>query len=703
MAGGALSFREDPFRLTPDRRYIFETDGFRRAFAMLLAGVRARRGAMLLTGPSGTGKTTLLQGLMSKLQHDGVVVFWRFHPDIPGFDLLGSCLAELEIRDAPSDAAARARALAKAVKARTPNLPAVLIVDETGQFADAQIAEIVSLPAATDGAVQVILAGLPAVSDRLDGDAFAAAKQAIALRAELGPLARGELGAYIAHRCRVAGQAGPLVFEPAAIARVFDHTGGTPRLVNRLCATALFLTEPGAKQVTAAVVDEAALACEGNSKASPPRQDDAGEAPQRAEVEPMPERPALRAAPSEVHRTLAEAERAWITGGAAKAMPQLAPRPVVEPAPQAEKPAMGGPVALPATPSVLPIDETVFVAAATTPRRRSPVLRIAASVAIVAGSAAVLAAVLWPTSIGHDYLVDSGAVKTVARLLVPDARPPEPTVAEAVVPPQPAAPEPPAQTIEPMAKPVVAELPPQPKTPEPVSAQSEPEPLAPKPETVVASHVVVVAPPEPAAIPPETPQPSASEIAAPALAAIEPANGPAAELPTEAKDDMPPVPVKTEPSVAIAAIAPTPVPEPPPVSAAAPAEAAPAKAPEPAPVAAIIPPPSRAPARTAQASAPAMAPAELQQLMARGDEMLRLGDPASARLFYERAASQGLARAYTAVGRTYDPMVLQRLNIRGGGPNGEQALAWYRRGSEAGDKDATAATSELTAWLARAR
>jgi TPR repeat protein len=89
--------------------------------------------------------------------------------------------------------------------------------------------------------------------------------------------------------------------------------------------------------------------------------------------------------------------------------------------------------------------------------------------------------------------------------------------------------------------------------------------------------------------------------------------------------------------------------------------------------------------------------------MARGDDMMRLGDPASARLFYERAAARGLARAYTAVGRTYDPLALQQLNIRGGGANGEQALAWYRRGADAGDKDAARATSDLTAWLARPR
>jgi hypothetical protein len=212
-----------------------------------------------------------------------------------------------------------------------------------------------------------------------------------------------------------------------------------------------------------------------------------------------------------------------------------------------------------------------------------------------------------------------------------------------------------------------------------VAPPAQPEPVAPAADPVAA---------EPAA---QASGPAAAEAAAETMSAIEPANGP---TPQESKiEEPPPAPAaKAEPPAVVARIAPASEPAPMPVAK-----------PEPPAVAAIIPPPTAAPPRTAQASVPAASPAELHQLMARGDEMMRLGDPASARLFYEHAAARGLARAYTSVGRTYDPLALQRLNVRGGGANGEQALAWYRRGSDAGDKDAQKATSELTAWLARPR
>lgn len=64
------------------------------------------------------------------------------------------------------------------------------------------------------------------------------------------------------------------------------------------------------------------------------------------------------------------------------------------------------------------------------------------------------------------------------------------------------------------------------------------------------------------------------------------------------------------------------------------------------------------------------------------------GDVASARLFYERAADAGDARAALLLGGTYDPAFLEQLGAQGMRGDAAQAAAWYRRARELGDAEA---------------
>lgn len=71
--------------------------------------------------------------------------------------------------------------------------------------------------------------------------------------------------------------------------------------------------------------------------------------------------------------------------------------------------------------------------------------------------------------------------------------------------------------------------------------------------------------------------------------------------------------------------------------------------------------------------------AEVAALMERGDTLLRLGDIASARLFYERAADAGSGQGAIRMAATFDPAVLPRVG--GGSMPGDPAKAdiWYAR------------------------
>jgi TPR repeat protein len=90
-------------------------------------------------------------------------------------------------------------------------------------------------------------------------------------------------------------------------------------------------------------------------------------------------------------------------------------------------------------------------------------------------------------------------------------------------------------------------------------------------------------------------------------------------------------------------------------------------------------------------------------LVERGDQMLATGDVASARLFYERAAAQGSAAAAAAVGKTLDPLYLRERGVRGVPGNADQAEAWYRKATDAGDDEARLLLMDLQSWRRAAR
>jgi TPR repeat protein len=94
-----------------------------------------------------------------------------------------------------------------------------------------------------------------------------------------------------------------------------------------------------------------------------------------------------------------------------------------------------------------------------------------------------------------------------------------------------------------------------------------------------------------------------------------------------------------------------------------------------------------APVKALSPQGPSPSDGEITALVARGDSLIGIADIASARLFYERAAEAGDARAALRLGETYDPFFLAqaRLGARG---NLSLALHWYRRARDLGASEA---------------
>jgi hypothetical protein len=195
---------------------------------------------------------------------------------------------------------------------------------------------------------------------------------------------------------------------------------------------------------------------------------------------------------------------------------------------------------------------------------------------------------------------------------------------------------------------------------------------------------------------PAAPQIAAAPAAAPATSADVPVPPSVPAAPESPRASAPVAPVAAPAAAPLDAAANSVAIETPPdpatvaaLDAAAKQDAAPPEASAPAVPAATPQQEAALPAATAQPdAAPPPPPPEALDFARRGDDSLAQGDVATARLYYERAAELGDARAAHVLGNCFDPAYLERWGVRGMRGDPAEAARWYRRASALGASDA---------------
>ncbi|MDX6645504.1 MAG: ral secretion pathway protein [Miltoncostaeaceae bacterium] len=196
----------------------------------------------MITGAIGCGKTMLARTLAGTLDADGHRLVAVANPPRGAAGLLRALLAaagEESRARAAADLAARLRQRLDGEVRGGPRT--VLAVDEAQRLDARALDELRLLTNPEDGGgggALVVLLGQPELGARVAR--LPQVAQRVVVRYHLGPMSPAEVAAYVAHRTRVAGGPRPIFSERAALA-VHAETGGVPRLVNLLCANALFV------------------------------------------------------------------------------------------------------------------------------------------------------------------------------------------------------------------------------------------------------------------------------------------------------------------------------------------------------------------------------------------------------------------------------------------------------------------------------
>ena len=236
--------RERPFALTPDPDYLYPSRVHKEALSYLRYGIESLAGFVVVTGAIGSGKTTLLQTMMRGLDNRTTVAR-VMNTLLDPRELIESAMIDLGLEPDGRSKPAMLKDFGEfLVNERAAGRLVLLVIDEAQNLSLPALEEIwmlSNLETEKSKLLQIILIGQPDLRDKLDRPELEQLRQRITVSYHLEPLDADETSHYINHRLALASTGAPLSFPRQVTDRIFDRSGGVPRLINVIAdATLVF-------------------------------------------------------------------------------------------------------------------------------------------------------------------------------------------------------------------------------------------------------------------------------------------------------------------------------------------------------------------------------------------------------------------------------------------------------------------------------
>ena len=233
--------KEKPFSMLPDPGFLYLSRKHQKALTLFEYGLMNHAGFSVISGDIGSGKTTLLRKLLENMSHRITVgMITNTHKQFG--ELLDWVLSAFDIHEKGlNEVEKHQRFVDFMVEQYATKKTTLLIVDEAQNMTAEKLEELRMLSninSGKDQVLQIILAGQPELKDTLRLPELKQFVQRIAVDYHLTSLDQEDTRGYINHRLFVAG-ANEVIFTDEACDMIYKYSGGTPRLINLLCDTAM--------------------------------------------------------------------------------------------------------------------------------------------------------------------------------------------------------------------------------------------------------------------------------------------------------------------------------------------------------------------------------------------------------------------------------------------------------------------------------
>jgi general secretion pathway protein A len=232
-----------PFRFSPSAAVLYLGAAHRECLAALEWGLlHDQCGFMLLTGETGTGKTTLLNAVLARrlpTLHLACVT----NPRLSFEEILRVVLPQLGVTIDARGKLELIQEIERSVTNQPEGHRTAIAIDEAQDLSDETLEDLRLLTnhiGSQDRDLQILLMGHPEFLDRLSAHNLRQLRERISTNVSLLPLSPIESIAYV--NCRLESQNGtPLIFETGAMRHLVKAAAGIPRRLNVLCHNALAL------------------------------------------------------------------------------------------------------------------------------------------------------------------------------------------------------------------------------------------------------------------------------------------------------------------------------------------------------------------------------------------------------------------------------------------------------------------------------